>query len=785
MKKLGTEILPDAYLLNETKAFYRALSKTDYATYIKSFKWEDSRTPMHIEGIEFDIETSSFSKSPIENIERTCVVFAADQMPIVFALRTDFPRKMLHVNLFPKDLPVSPCLYQEPYSELKLRLTWELFIEKIHDWYKRASDGTAHLDNQALEPMILNGVPLFVSKSFFDKNKIHVASKTDDLITCSPIDLNKELPKDATVVIPINGGPTVSRSIEYEPSTFRELIEIAKNVNIDLREKLSDFTWQIENLVFSNIEAGQASDPGRKKFLATEYEEFIRKTKNYVNYTPEQKAQFRKTFKEHTSTANENRQEAKEAILSWVPLIWLRLPKKRSEKSEVEWFEDIAFVVFSTLGQLCDALGIYCKQNDFMIHERSLVGGSPNSVSVSGNISKIYTVKPIVSMDMPMAQKLAGLEKEVKNNLAIGAGALGSQVITNLTRMGFGKWHILDNDIIMPHNLCRHALFAEQARIPKSEALSKQLNLLIDDPTFSTHILSDFLEYKGDLSDYDMIYDFSVNNAVRKHLALCTDRPPVKSNFMTKNGRFFVILSEGDEKTYRIDDLEYQLAYACVNNEELNSVLELQDEKEIRYSGACSDITTVLPQDRVAIHSGIAASYIKQNVEQSKPLIAVWELTDDSAVKRYTVLPSVVKSVDIKGWNFRVSQKVIQKMTYWRARKLIVETGGILIGGFDTYNQIVYIVDIISSPKDSIEEPYSYIRGFDGLKERVEYINTISGRRLNYVGEWHSHLGGITPSWVDKIALKEQSSEMGKAGFPGIMMIIGDRGKYKILLEQE
>lgn len=783
--KLGEDIHPDAYVLDETRAFHRALNKTESAVYIRSFKWEDKRVPKHIEGVEFDIETSAFSNSPIENIERTCVVFAPNQMPIVFALRKDFPRQILHVNLFPKDLPVSPCLYRENYSELKLRLTWEFFIERIHEWYKRISDGTSHLESQALEPMILDGAPLFVSKSFFNKDKIYVASKTDGLITCTSIDLKKELPKDATVLIPINGEPTVSRSIEYEPRTFRELIEITKKVGIDLRKELSDFTWQIENLVLSNIKAGQASDPGRRKFLATEYKEFMRKTENYVNYTPAQRAQLKKTFKEHTSTANENRQEAKEAILSWVPLIWLRLPKKRTEKSEVEWFEDIAFVVFSTIGQLCDDLNIYSKQNDFMIHERSLVGVSPNAVNVSGDISNIYTVKPIVSMDMQMAQKLAGLEREVKNNLAIGAGALGSQVITNLTRMGIGKWHILDNDIILPHNLCRHALFSEQARFPKAYALATELNCLVDDPEFSKGILSDFLEYKGDLTGYDMIYDFSVNNAVRKNLALCEERPPVKSSFMTQNGRFLIILSEGTEKATRIDDLEYQVACACVNEEYLKRVLEIQDEQEIRYSGACSDITTVLPQDRVATHSGIASSYIKGHAEQTEAMISVWELTDDSTVRRHTILTYKVKSAFIKGWNFRITQKATQKMKYWRAKKLNVETGGVLIGGFDTYNQIVYIVDVIPSPKDSVEEPYSYIRGFDGLKGQMEYINTVSGRRLNYVGEWHSHIGGITPSGIDKIALKEQSSEMSKAGLPGIMIIIGNYGKYKILLEQE
>jgi len=132
-----------------------------------------------------------------------------------------------------------------------------------------------------------------------------------------------------------------------------------------------------------------------------------------------------------------------------------------------------------------------------------------------------------------------------------------------------------------------------------------------------------------------------------------------------------------------------------------------------------------------------------------------------------------------------LSEKVIKKMMDHRSIKLPVETGGVLIGGFDLYNKIVYIVDIIPSPKDSVEEPYSYIRGFEGLSEKVEKINNVSGRRLDYVGEWHTHQKGVRPSQLDKLALNEQVAEMSLAGLPAIMIIIGDKGKYKILLKQD
>ena len=135
---LGFDIPPEDHILEETKSFRKALDKIDYVRYIRSFKWSESRYKSYIEGIEFDIKTSAFNKSNILNTERTCVVFADGKMPIVFALRKDFPREALHINLLPKYLPVSLCLYEEPYSEVRLWLTWEVFIERI-GWYRPPS----------------------------------------------------------------------------------------------------------------------------------------------------------------------------------------------------------------------------------------------------------------------------------------------------------------------------------------------------------------------------------------------------------------------------------------------------------------------------------------------------------------------------------------------------------------------------------------------------------------------------------------------------------------------
>jgi len=42
--------------------------------------------------------------------------------------------------------------------------------------------------------------------------------------------------------------------------------------------------------------------------------------------------------------------------------------------------------------------------------------------------------------------------------LQIGVGSLGSQLLNNCIKAGFGQWTLVDNDIFLPHNVARHKL---------------------------------------------------------------------------------------------------------------------------------------------------------------------------------------------------------------------------------------------------------------------------------------------------------------------------------------
>jgi hypothetical protein len=273
------------------------------------------------------------------------------------------------------------------------------------------------------------------------------------------------------------------------------------------------------------------------------------------------------------------------------------------------------------------------------------------------------------------------------------------------------------------------------------------------------------------------IFDFSVSQAVSRHIALLNETAPRTSAFMITSGKFLVILSEGKKRLLRLDDLEAQFPLMALCNGFSKDMFKDSDGKLIRYAGACRDVTTQLPQEVVAIHSAIAASFIKKNVDSADPSIDIWHYDENNIQTNHACLvPSRVHALGIAGWQVRITEHAISLMDEFRTSKLPNETGGILLGTFDIPGKRIYVVSVLPSPPDSIEWPTVYKRGFEGLRLQTELIHQQTGGNLGYVGEWHSHPRGASahPSALDEKAHDWLTAEMQNTGHPGLMLIKGD-----------
>src|SRR5690606_28492493 len=89
----------------------------------------------------------------------------------------------------------------------------------------------------------------------------------------------------------------------------------------------------------------------------------------------------------------------------------------------------------------------------------------------------------ILSHNQPLSRKQAGqlsnydIDTKVRP-VIFGCGALGSKVIMHLARAGQTSLTLIDPDHISPHNLVRHALFAEDEGENKATVLATRIKTM-------------------------------------------------------------------------------------------------------------------------------------------------------------------------------------------------------------------------------------------------------------------------------------------------------------------
>src|SRR5260370_29649528 len=82
-------------------------------------------------------------------------------------------------------------------------------------------------------------------------------------------------------------------------------------------------------------------------------------------------------------------------------------------------------------------------------------------------------------------------QRDGRTIVAIGMGAIGSQIFLNLIRAAYGEWIIIDKDILLPHNLARHGVYGVIGGPPKAKILEICANNTIDGASIPNAIVAD------------------------------------------------------------------------------------------------------------------------------------------------------------------------------------------------------------------------------------------------------------------------------------------------------
>lgn len=733
----GEVVSADDLTISRAKDFATAVETAEFA-----YPVECRRTTSGSEIIIFDADVE-VSQKPVHDIryfERIAVIFDESDamMPKILALRCDFP-SVPHINLQLKEFPRSLCITEQAYSEWKLHSTGVTFVEEIRQWLVSTAKGTLHAEDQPLEPLLWG---------------------TEDVIIL-PSDLFIKGSFSEPLSIPVVRNVNKRRIFIAERPEF---IDADQN---PLRYVATAFqtkclTHGIVSKVPVNLyELHQFLECGKLDLL----KELRQRIENWRNET-----------------------RASEILAAKLILI-VALPKARHENASWEVIEWKAFLMPKSIGEIGQEISPSVAYAGYNV---PIIGQDEKGDDVS-----IHMLNPVFSLSKDDASQLNNISSRYGGKItAVGLGALGSQVFMNLVRAGFGEWILIDNDILLPHNLARHALDGFSIGLPKVYGLAVSANKIVDEDPVTDWIVADILnsnepaetleKIRTAFTNADIILDASASVPVARHLVHNVDSSARRiSIFLNPQGTDVTILAEDKERKTTLDSLEMQYYRHLLNESFLENHL-LRNPERVRYATSCRDVSSTIRQDFVALHAAICGSAIHQVTSDESSFLSIWRTDPDHInTKRRSFHVANTICCKINEWVLCTDQGLIDKVHEMREEKLPNETGGVLVGTYDMQRKIIYVVDCLPSPPDSEEWPTLYIRGCQDLSPQVEKIRRLTENQVKYIGEWHSHPSGcgVNPSQLDKKALSCLSNIMKNDGLPALMLIVGDQSEYAFYLE--
>ncbi len=606
-------------------------------------------TNRHVDIVIFDIEVELAQRKvvdirPVERI--ACMFFHTDDyIPAAYALRDDFPI-VPHLNLMQDEFPRCLCLFEENYDDMKIDWSNNELIIRIANWLSKTSMGKLHSLDQPLELLLANSIyTLILPENYYDA---YPGSRLYQFIEKSSPSGRKTFiaqPYNSKAIgkcyidIPLMGKPIVHGVIRKLPTNFFELSQILMEANINLVEELKK---RCQGLMGIGL--------------------------------------------------------TKEQYNSYAFVLIICLPKLRMLGEEPEGYDVRAFILNSCILNIGTSLGIWGN-----------IDGLPGILLKSeerkriGEEIAIYTLNVHETFSRRLAAHISGFEIMDCNIVMIGAGSLGSHLLCDSLRTGFGQWTVIDDDDFFPHNIGRHVLNQNYIGLNKAISISEFANTILQAEGkvvegIPANILrpgKDEGEVNDALEKADVILDASTSVAVERFVSFYPNSSARRvSAFFNPKGTDLVLLVEDKRRQSPLDFLEIQYYRSIINTPELEGHMKVEPEK-IRYSASCRDITNRIPQENIGMLTSICSSFLRKALSKEEGAIHIWQVNQDSLEVKHFGFDIFCNKVIITGlgWSIIIDEYFNRKLKGIRTEKLPLETGGVLIGSYDMSRKIVYIVD--------------------------------------------------------------------------------------------
>jgi integrative and conjugative element protein (TIGR02256 family) len=699
-----------------------------------------------VEGIEVDCSDGTVpSRSPvgIRNRERLLLMHQpGGEIPYdVRALRTDFP-STLHQNHVGPGEPRSLCLYFEPWSTVERAWTPERHLARVAWWLRETSLGTLHRNDQPLERMYFASPWQVVLPPDFCARSL----SSDEALFLHAVPSGSD---NTEVII----GQFRPRPNAGQPgNTFTDVLPVA--IAPVVHKPVNDYPSSLGALEDQLVERGSSVI-----------------------------SELKRAIQGHTPTSG---LEMKTGGVGTV--IVIRMPVIASADAEPERIDLQGVVVQASLARLGVACGALIDGKD----GKAYVDATARLASAAGTaepVSEAWRDLVVGPLDVRIAPTKAdaramsgvGEDDADFDGLIAGVGALGSAMADMWSRAGWGRWTLVDDDVLRAHNIVRHLGRYEHVGRSKVATVADlmQRNFFPGvDGAAAIHakVTAPDVRVHAAIKSVTLLVDATTSLNAPRDLASNDETPRSASTFLTPSGFGSVLLLEDSGRNVRLSSLEPQY-YRAVLMSDWGAQHLAGHYGQLWVGGGCRDISAVISNELVTLHAATLARRLRLHVRIPAARMCVWSLDDSTGHLAATEIP-VAKPLysDSGGWRIAWDEGLLAKLRQMRTARLPNETGGILLGYWDLQLDTCFLVDALPAPLDSIEERGSFVRGTVGLKEALEECRRRTANIVDYVGEWHSHPDHVSsrPSTDDYKLLDHLATVMANDGLPSVMLIAGD-----------
>lgn len=681
-------------------------------------------TDSRCDELELDFEVIGLPQHrliAVRNIEPITIYISNAETLPVVTVRDDFPT-VSHLNIHEDNVKKSLCYSDQNYHEIQHKLNGRFLLTCIENWFIKTSMNQLHQPNQPLEPFFPYVNNVIIWNG--QVRKSHFNKYTVE---------NREFGKimyqssngEYFAVFCHPATPDFSNLIHNMPKTLQELLYPLKNGDTIV-------AWLEDIISITRIP---------------------------------------KLYKAYFGLS-------KNKMLDCKVLVNIAIPKQRTDGAPIETYDFRSFVTEKTLKDILISYGLLLTGSKIKQSKQSCENGSDITICP---FNVHFSQTKLGCKCANLIDVADGKERIV----LVGVGAIGSHILNNFLRSGYGKWTIIDNDYFWPHNIARHVLTSNDIGHSKVKSLENVANLIQSDSdlvAIAADVFNKNASVHTAFGQADIILDASASIAVERYLAL-----DIQSNarriscFLNPQGTATVMLLESVDRAARLDLLEMQYYRELLTNERYSDHMSLPET--MIYSGTCRSITSRISQDNVSLSAALCSKALKLHISNTNGEIIIWTHPHDT-VEKTSFMADKWITYEYNGWKIELSASLLDEMQNDRAKALPNETGGVLIGAYDIARRRVYIVYQVRAPEDSISSPTSFIRGCANLPDRLRSIRKITLDNLTYIGEWHSHPSGNTQKSADDLKLHEAIVCYNRGNcLPGCMMILGSNN-FSIFIDE-